>query len=94
MDSYTTLYAGLVSYWNDFAAANGYDPVITTNNTIRNVVKRRIRAEPDFLARLPYYFEIIQKHCEGKDEYGRPLTLHSALRSTTTLRALRAETGV
>lgn len=94
MNDYNALYDSLITYWNAYAAANGFEPVGRTNDKIRKVIKRRMRAEKDFVARLPYYLDIIQKHCGGTDEFGKPLTLRSALRTTTTLRALRAELGI
>lgn len=89
MHDYTPLYRALLGYWNEFAGRNGYPPVEKTNDRIRNTLKRRLRAEKDFLDRMPVYFDLIHRHCGGKDEFGKPLILQGFLRSTTSLRALR-----
>lgn len=79
-----------LDFWNEFAAEHGYEPLASTNDKIRKVIRRRLRAEKDFLIRMPLYFKLIHEHCGGVDEFGERLNLRSFLRTTSLLRALRA----
>lgn len=89
MQDYTQLYQSILAFWNDFAAKNGYPLCEKTNDKIRHIVKRRLRAEKDLFQRLPTYFELIHRYCDGRDEFGKPLDLHAFFRTTALLRALR-----
>jgi hypothetical protein len=81
----------VLSYWNDFAQQNGYEKLHKHNEAIRRKVRSRIYSEPDFLQKLPYYFDIIHKNCAGKNEFGNKLNLINFLRATTIHRALLKE---
>ena len=78
----------ILTFWNDFAVKNGYPPIPRLTDRIKRQIRKRLLAEPDFLRRMPGYFDLIKKYTSGKDVFGNPPSIFTFLRATTTLKAL------
>ncbi|MGE3479628.1 MAG: hypothetical protein AB7G80_09175 [Dongiaceae bacterium] len=91
MNEYEEIFASVLFFWNNFASANGYKQHAKIKNDIKRKIRSRLKAEPDFLSKIPTYFELIHRNLDGRNEFGRRLDLYEFLRSTVLLSAMRKD---